>query len=294
MAFLAKAMGSELSAIGIFLMVLMGIFIVRQRRARDRDLPKFERIERQGGTWLLSKKVMGLFYSVIEPVGRALVRLNVSPNSITWISLLSGAAAGIFAGTGRFGFAAIALGLAGVLDIFDGMVARMTGRTSETGYVLDSHLDRYVEFFFLAGIAIHLRGNTVAQGVALLALLGSFMVSYATLMARFKSVEIAPGSVWMRRPERLVYMIVGTTGASLLSEPYSGYSLITVTGFIAVVANFSAARELFRTMRAIETRERPGSNTPSPTAHPARSDDSGKPPRSPSANRTRHKTLEAT
>jgi phosphatidylglycerophosphate synthase len=83
-----------------------------------------------------------------------------------------GALAGIFLARGHFGFGAMCATVCGLLDSVDGMVARLSGVASDAGEVLDAAIDRYVEFFFLAGLIIYYREQPALQLLALLALLG--------------------------------------------------------------------------------------------------------------------------
>ena len=49
--------------------------------------------------------------------------------------------------------------------------------------MLDAAVDRYVELFFLAGLAFHFRAHRGCLLLVLAAIGGSFMVSYATAKA---------------------------------------------------------------------------------------------------------------
>jgi heme exporter protein D len=78
-------------------------------------------------------------------------------------------------------------------DTLDGIVARLQGTASDAGEVLDAAVDSYEEFFFLGGIVVHVRQSAVGVSLVLLALLGSFMVSYATAKAEALRAEIPRG-----------------------------------------------------------------------------------------------------
>ncbi|HEY6460678.1 MAG TPA: hypothetical protein VIY73_11025, partial [Polyangiaceae bacterium] len=73
--------------------------------------------------------------------------------------------------------------------------------------LLDASIDRYEEFFFLGGLAIYFRASTPALVLALLAMCGSFMVSYGSAKAEALGVPVPPGA--MRRAERAVILCVG-------------------------------------------------------------------------------------
>ena len=169
----------------------------------------FDRVDQQGGSRLLSKGALELGYWILHPVASLLVYLGIGPNKVTWASLGLGFLSGACLSVGHFGFGAIFAAISGLLDSVDGMVARMSGVASDAGEILDAAVDRYVEFFFLSGLIIYYREIPVLQILALLALLGSFMVSYSTTKAEALNVNPPKGS--MRRPERAVYLTLGAT-----------------------------------------------------------------------------------
>ena len=224
---------------------------------------RFDRIDRQGGSPLLSKGAMELGYWILHPVARLLVFLHITPNKVSWASLGFGFLAGACLAMGHFGFAAIFATVSGLLDSVDGMVARMSGLASDAGEVLDAVIDRYVEFFFLSGLVIYYREIPVFQVLALLALLGSFMVSYSTTKAEALNVDPPKGS--MRRSERAVYLTLGAALSTVtiawlethdeFSTPI-GYPMVLALGLVAVVANVSSIKRFRSIAKAIRVREK--------------------------------------
>lgn len=222
----------------------------------------FDRIDRQGGSRLLSKAAMEIGYWILSPVARALASLHVSPNQVSWISFGFGALAGLFLARGHFGFGAICATICGLLDSVDGMVARLSGVASDAGEVLDAAIDRYVEFFFLAGLAIYYREQPALQLLTLMALLGSFMVSYSTTKA--EALQIEPPNGLMRRPERAVYLTAGAalSGPSIawfestpeFATPLA-YPMVLALAMVAVLANFSAIERFWLITKALRRRD---------------------------------------
>ena len=241
----------------ILLSAMYGIRVLIKGRAR------FERIDRQGGSLLLGKGAMEIGYWFLTPIAKFLVALGATANQVSWLSLGFGFLAGVFLATGHFGFGAICATICGFLDSVDGMVARMSGLASDAGEVLDAAVDRYVEFFFLAGLIVYYREVPLLQALALLTLLGSFMVSYSSTKAEALQVDVPKGS--MRRPERAVYLILGAS-LSALSIPWFerpreflsalGYPMIVALGLVALVTNISAIGRFRRIATAIRSREK--------------------------------------
>jgi archaetidylinositol phosphate synthase len=150
----------------------------------------------------------------------------VTPNRIT---LFSAAVGGLLAGglilQGQLRWAALAVIISGLLDGLDGDLARERGMTSTEGAILDSVLDRYVDFLILAALVWISPRSGLAVG--LLALLGTAMVPYirARSEAAGKSSVASIGS----RAVRMVLVILGLCTRQILP-------LLLVLGAIANIA----------------------------------------------------------
>ena len=167
---------------------------------------------------------------MIGPLVRGLVRIGVSADTLTILGCLFSLAAGLAFFEGGFRLAAALLAASGACDLLDGEIARAGGRVTRFGAFIDSTLDRIGESFALAGLAgfylVHLltlseqptlvleelqrglepRTWAVVSLTAVLALMGSFMVSYTRARAEALGVECRVG--WFERPERMVLLIV--------------------------------------------------------------------------------------
>lgn len=185
---------------------------------------------------------------VAEPVttggARLLARLGVTPNMLTVLGPVTGAVAGYFAARGAFGWAAVVLVVGLPADAFDGALARLTGRVSPAGALLDSTFDRYAEFFVLAGLAYHF--GAVGDGVAVLltfvTLFGSVMVSY--LRARSEGVGVDNKVGLMTRVERILVLL-----AALLS----GY-VVAGLWVLAVLTHVTVAQRIWYALRILRAR----------------------------------------
>ena len=111
---------------------------------------------------LQANRVDDGFYStfivrkVAKPFTRLALRLNLSPNTITVISLIVGlGAAASFSGGTRAWLivGAVLLQLSLVIDCVDGEVARATRRFTQLGAWLDASTDRVKEMLVYAGLA---------------------------------------------------------------------------------------------------------------------------------------------
>jgi phosphatidylinositol phosphate synthase len=188
--------------------------------------------ERQKGGALaqLKERAKHLAHGAVAPIVGALAALGIRPDHLTWLGLALGIAAGLafFDGSPQLG--AVLLAAGGLCDLLDGELARRGGEGSRFGAFLDSTLDRLSEAAALVGIAgFGLRnletlvvepGRAVREQqsglfpeawmalvlFALLALVGSFMVSYTRARAEGLGLDCRVG--WFERPERLVLLIL--------------------------------------------------------------------------------------
>ncbi|WP_297499889.1 bifunctional L-myo-inositol-1-phosphate cytidylyltransferase/CDP-L-myo-inositol myo-inositolphosphotransferase [Thermococcus sp.] len=109
----------------------------------------------------------------------ALLVEKVSPNAMTAFTFALGILSAILTLV-NLPLAGILYQVSSIFDGVDGELARAQLRTSRLGGYLDSLLDRYVDGSFLALLAYSTLKEPQWYIVALLALLGSVMVSYST------------------------------------------------------------------------------------------------------------------
>jgi len=177
---------------------------------------------------------------VAEPVARALFGLRLRPNQLSFLGLVGSVlAAGAFAADQRR-IAALCLAAAGVLDILDGALARVSGQVSPFGAFLDSVLDRYSDLLVLAGLVFLFArlGRPEVVVLVLLALIGTVMVSYTR--ARAESVDVECRVGFMERGERMLVLILG----ALLDL------LVPAIWVVALGANATAVHRIAHTWRA--------------------------------------------
>lgn len=158
---------------------------------------------------LLGRPLMEAAYWFLSPVTNLLLAIGATPNVVTLASLVPGLGAGVAVAMGHFGLGALLMVIAALCDIFDGLLARRLGVMSDAGEVYDAAADRYMEFFFVAGMVVHYRQLWPLQVLALAAMLGSFMISYST--AKAEALGLPPPKGMMRRPERTFYLGGGAT-----------------------------------------------------------------------------------
>ncbi|OFZ22316.1 MAG: hypothetical protein A2X94_02385 [Bdellovibrionales bacterium GWB1_55_8] len=241
------------------LALLCTVYLVR---VLAKGRARFDRVNRQGGSVFLSKKLMEMGYWALEPLGRLFVFFRISANMLTWSALALGFLSAACLAAGHFGFGAAFTAGAGFLDALDGMVARLTGTQGRGGEILDSAIDRCVEFFFIGGVVLYYRDIPPVQIIALLALLGSFLVSYSTAKAEAFHIEVPRGT--MRRPERAVYLTLGALlspitipwleSERLFARPIA-HPMVIALIIVAIFANLSAIERFKAIAQALRARQ---------------------------------------
>ena len=122
-----------------------------------------------------------LFRPLAWLIVRAVIKTPISPNQLTVSSFCLGMTAAVLFATGKprdFTVAGIFVILSGVVDCADGMLARAKNMASEYGGFLDISLDRIVDFFLIAGMAL---GFYVHTGQKLILPLGIFAAGLMAL-----------------------------------------------------------------------------------------------------------------
>jgi CDP-diacylglycerol--glycerol-3-phosphate 3-phosphatidyltransferase len=162
-----------------------------------------------------------------------LYRTGIRPWQVTVLSLLSNAICGALLQTGRRLLPGLLLLLAGLLDVFDGGVARLRGEESRKGALLDSVIDRASDAIifgciFLAEAVVHEEPANAAA--ALIALVVSLLVSGVRAEGEAAGVEMSEGSV--QRLERYIGLTLGLTIPGMLLPvlvALTALSLLTIT-----------------------------------------------------------------
>ena len=168
--------------------------------------------------------------SVALPIARLLARTPLTPNALTWLGFFVTVGAAVLIATDHFLAGGIIVLVAGLFDMLDGALARLTGRVSRFGAILDSTLDRLSEAALLLALLVEsARGQHVAASLLIgVTLLGSLMVSY--IRARIEAMGIECKAGFFTRPERVVILALG-----LLLNRFDNALLIA----LAVIAFFS-------------------------------------------------------
>ncbi len=152
----------------------------------------------------------------LAQLGMALHRLGVSADAITIAGLLLTLLAALLIADGQLQQGGLLLLLSLPLDALDGAVARAALRSDSFGGVLDSTLDRYADAALFAALGYYFAGlgQMDSLALALLALLGSYGVSYLRARAGEAGISLRDGL--FTRLERVVVLLLALLIPALL------------------------------------------------------------------------------
>jgi archaetidylinositol phosphate synthase len=204
------------------------------------------------------------FIARLEPLAHLFIRLGITPNQISLLSLLCGIGCAVLYIQQSFLWGSVLLFVSAILDLVDGSVARKLGKESDFGAVIDWIFDKYVDAFALLGIGISGARSLsllvplpagiqpIADfGVVGLAIIGSMMntfikpvvyaeVGYHTKLDG-KIDDPLEGVGFFGRPETLLVLILGGV---------LGYIWISVL-IVALCTNLSAIQRIFYLYRRL-------------------------------------------
>ncbi len=171
-----------------------------------------------------------------QQIARLLLWTGLTPNALTLIGLLLNCAvAGVLAG-GWLRWGGVLVLAAGLFDLLDGAMAKVTDQTTPFGAFLDSTLDRYSEVILFGGLLLHLLSTPDARQGALLIYLtitGSILVSYARARAEALGYKLQVGL--LARPERILILAAGLVLGQVIAALW----------LLAIFTNITAAQRIY-------------------------------------------------
>ncbi len=172
-------------------------------------------------------------------------RAGFKPWHLTLLSLAANAAVGALLLSGRRLLPGLLLLPAGLLDIFDGGIARLRGEESRRGALLDSSADRVADGIVLGCLFVSLaqQRRTLDAALALAAMIVSLLVSHLRAEGEAGGLRLAEGT--FQRLERYLALIIG------LSVPGGTRPALAL---LAGLGGFTAMQRLAAAWRGLPAR----------------------------------------
>jgi phosphatidylglycerophosphate synthase len=161
----------------------------------------------------LRQRVRGL----ATPIAVGFGRLGLTPNHLTLIGFGIAIVAAVAAGMQSWIAAGLLLIVGGVFDLFDGALARATGKASPIGAFMDSVFDRAGEAVVYVGIVVGCLAAEFDIGAALgaAAMAAAFMVSYVRAKSESLGFTVGTGMAAVGLAPREVRIVILTAGLVL-------------------------------------------------------------------------------
>ena len=162
-------------------------------------------------------RVKGAF----EPIALAMGRAGLTPDALTLIGFLITAAGAVILSQQQWLLGGLVVLAGGIFDMFDGTLARATGKVSKLGAFMDSVFDRAGEIVVYLGIIAGLQAFGVADGplLAATAMGTAVMVSYTRSKSEGLGFTAGTGMAAvgvMPREVRLIVLSLGLVAAGVL------------------------------------------------------------------------------
>jgi phosphatidylglycerophosphate synthase len=180
--------------------------------------------------------------AIFEPIALAMGRAGLTPDALTLIGFGITTAGAILLGLQYWTLGGIVVFIGGAFDMFDGTLARATGKVSKLGAFMDSVFDRWGEAIVYLGIVAGavLGGHQRVPILAAAAMGAAFMVSYAR--AKSEGLGFTPGTGMaavglMPREVRLVILSIGlilTDGPDIKAIEFA-LAIIAIGGTLTVI-----------------------------------------------------------
>jgi archaetidylinositol phosphate synthase len=189
--------------------------------------------------------VQGIF----RPVVILSRKIGLTPNSLTFGSLIVSVAAGIAFYAGGIALGVAMVGLNAFFDALDGALARDMGIAGLRGDFLDHVIDRYADIFIITGI---FAGGSAPWQIGVFALTGVLMSSYLGTQAQAVGVGRYYGGI-LGRADRLVLILIAGLLTVLMPELIYGLNYL---GWLLVIfgifGHYTALQRFLHVWRQIE------------------------------------------
>ena len=164
------------------------------------------------------------YQKAIAPFGKILANYGFSPNSMTIMSLVVAIGSAYLYTLRLPVIAAFFIILTGIIDMFDGAIARTTGRVTKFGATFDHVIDRYAEFFIIIGI---IYAGYTSWIFGFFSLFGMLMASFTRAKAESVGGLKACTVGIAERQEKLLIILGGSLLVLVFSQALT-YAIILV------------------------------------------------------------------
>ena len=194
----------------------------------------------------LSNESRGRIKKIFEPIALGMGRLGLTPNGLTLIGFGITIVGAVLLGFQQWLVGGIVVFLGGVFDMFDGTLARATGKVGPLGAFMDSVFDRWGEAIVYLGIAWGgvLAGSDPVAILATAAMGAAFMVSYTRAKSEGLGFTAGTGMAAVGLMPREIRLVILSLGLILAGATANLTILSAALGIIAVGATITVIQRI--------------------------------------------------
>ncbi len=182
--------------------------------------------------------------AAVKPLGAALRKTKLTPDHLTVVGLVVGAASAVAVGAGHLHLGLVLVILAALPDLLDGALAKASNSSSQRGAFFDSTVDRITDALLLGGIAYYFATNEDPR-LSVLPFAVSALASVISYQrAKAESLGLQAKGGLMERAERIVALCLG-----LFLEPWVEGALVAILWVMLVLIAVTAVQRFVKVWR---------------------------------------------
>ncbi|MEA2652909.1 MAG: CDP-diacylglycerol---glycerol-3-phosphate 3-phosphatidyltransferase [Chloroflexota bacterium] len=184
---------------------------------------------------------------VFEPIALGMGRLGLTPDALTFLGFVITVVGAVLIAGQLWLAGGLVILFGGIFDMFDGTLARATGRVTTFGAFMDSVFDRAGEVIVYLGMIAGLQANGVPNGplFAAAAMGAAVMVSYTRSKSEGLGFTSGTGMASigiMPREVRLIVLSLGLIAAGALGKITE--TLLIALAIIAIGATITVIQRI--------------------------------------------------
>ncbi len=202
---------------------------------------------------MITQRLQGWARGMARKVAQIFTGLPfITPNVLTLFGFVLNAIVAYLLATQHLVWGGIMMLFAGLFDMLDGALAKITNQVTDFGGFLDSVVDRYSEAVILFGMLLYYYQEPNNKGLVEIVLLytilvGSMMISYARSRAGMLGIANEVGL--LARPERIILLGIGLLAPTILLDP--------ILWILAVGTQITAIQRIFYVYQVTHGKKQP-------------------------------------
>jgi CDP-diacylglycerol---glycerol-3-phosphate 3-phosphatidyltransferase len=202
---------------------------------------------------MITQRLQGWARGIARKVAQIFTGLPfITPNVLTLFGFVLNAIVAYLLATQHLVWGGVMMLFAGLFDMLDGALAKITNQVTDFGGFLDSVVDRYSEAVILFGMLLYYYQEPNNKGLVEIILLytilvGSMMISYARSRAGMLGIANEVGL--LARPERIILLGIGLLAPTILLDP--------VLWILAIGTQITAIQRIFYVYQVTHRKNQP-------------------------------------